>query len=200
VRKDFGPWRLTCNRQEGAPKAGVIQNLGIVENETAPFKPHPCQLFIMMRDAAAPRQTMLLSFRYRADLSNPEVSVAYITLGRPNVTYDESGQMIDLDKKQKAKGGFFRGQFASTNPGYEETKAQNVHLQLAGHNFTLPTKFCRRAHCRANYRDADVGGIGPGAKIVVRLPAAPHGQPRDVDVPTQGLDSALTELRRLSQS
>jgi hypothetical protein len=198
LRKDFGPWRLTCVRQEGAPKAGVIQNLGVVEGESAPLKPRPCQVFIMMRNEAAPSQTMLLGFRYRADLPKPDVSVAYITLGRANVIYNESGQIIDLDKKQKPKGGFFMGQFASRNPGYEETKAQDVHLQLAGQKLALPTKFCMHTHCRATYQDADVGGIGPGAKIVVHLPAAPHGRPRDVDVPSQGLDSALAELRRLS--
>jgi hypothetical protein len=202
LRKDFGPWRLTCNRQAGAPRVGVIQNLGIVEDQPAPFKPLPCQVFILMRNTAAPGQTMLLSFRYRADLPKPEVSVAYITLGKPNVIYNETGEIIDLDKKQKQKqrGGFFMGQFASRNPGYEETKAQDVHLQLPRRELALSTKFCMHGHCRAASRDADVAGIGPGSKIVVRLPGPPHGQPRVVDVPSQGLDSALAELRRVSRS
>jgi hypothetical protein len=182
---------------------GAIQNLGIVESRSKPFQPRPCSVFIMMRNESAPRQTMFLGFRYRADLPNPSVSVAYITLGKPNVIYDVSG-VIDLDKKDKkgqAKGGFYRGQFASRNRGYDETRAQDVQLQLAGHKVTLPTKICVRGRCRTDVQDADIGGIGSGAKIVVRLPGPPpHGKTREVEVPSQGLAPALAELRRLSQS
>ena len=204
LRRDFGPWRLTCLRQEGAPKVGVIQNLGIVSGSAAPLQPRPCQVFIIMRNEAAPRETMLLGFRYRADVSKPDVSIAYVTVGKPNIIYSETGELVDLDKKQdhkqKMRGGFFMGQFASRNPGYQESKAQDVHVELSGQKLTLPTKFCMRAHCRATSGGADVAGVGPGTKIVVRLPGPPRGQPRDVEVPSEGLDSALAELRRLSQS
>ena len=202
LTKEFGPWRLTCTQQATqqatTPKVGFIQNLGIVPSGKG--KPLPCQVSIRMQDEAAPGQTMSLGFRYRAGSANPDVFAFYMTLGRPNVLYTPTGQVVDLDKKQKMKGGSYMGQFASRNPGYQEAQAQEIHLQLAHQNFTLPTMHCVRGHCLAHYMEADVGGIAPGAKIVVRLPGPPHGKPRDVDVPSQGLDSALAELRRLSQS
>jgi hypothetical protein len=196
--KHFGPWRLTCTRLERAPKVGFIQNLGVVPGEQA--KPLPCQVAIRMQDEAAPLQTMILGFRYKAGSANPDVFVLYTTLGKPNIIITPFGQLVDLDKKEKVRGGGYMGQFASKNSGYQEAKAQDVYLQLPRHRFALSTATCRHAHCNARYLDADVGSIGSGAKIVVRLPAPPHGQRRDVVLPSEGLDSALVELRRLSQS
>lgn len=204
LRKDFGPWRLTCSQPQTPGKSGTTPNFPVRNfaeaGPVAPLQLRPCQVFILMRNQADPRQMMILGFRYRAGVPTPELSVLYLTLGKPNILYESSGQLVDLDKKQKAKGGFYGGQFASKNPGYQESKAQDVHVQLAGQNLTLPTRYCIRGRCRANYRGADVAGIRPGAKILVRLPGPPKGKPREVDVPSQGLDLALAELRRLSQS
>ena len=105
LTKEFGPWRLTCTQQATqqatTPKVGFIQNLGIVPSGKG--KPLPCQVSIRMQDEAAPGQTMSLGFRYRAGSANPDVFAFYMTLGRPNVLYTPTGQVVDLDKENERR-------------------------------------------------------------------------------------------------
>jgi hypothetical protein len=75
-----------------------------------------------------------------------------------------------------------------------------VGVQLGRTRLALQTRACVQAHCLARLLSVQTGAIGPGSNIVVRLPGLPHGQPRVIDVPSDGLGPALAELLRLNQS
>lgn len=199
--KEFGPWHLACiNRAQPVPKVGYIQNFGITSDQSAIGKPAPCHVFITMRERSDPRETMTLGFRYRMGVSDPDVTVMYLTENRPNARYDSSGQILDPSKDQKFRGGFFMGQREVQNSEYQETKSQDVKVQLSRQSIAIPTRLCARGHCMAALLHAPLGTVDLRSVIVVYLPGKPHAPPRLVEVPSDGLDSAIAELRRLSTS
>jgi hypothetical protein len=196
VVKEFGAWHFACLNRPGQPpppppKVGYIQNLGLTEDQTG--KQEPCHVFISMRNSAAPWQTMILNFIYRRGMDEPEFDVLYTIFGKKHVLYDTNGQIHDLTKKEKWKGGYYM------KPG-ENMQVQHeipeVAVQLGGTSLIVPTGGCVSGHCFARLLSAQTGEIGPKARITVRLPGPPHGQPREVNVPSDGLMPALAELER----
>jgi hypothetical protein len=203
--KEFGAWHLACLKgwQEHAPRVGYIENLGIVSTTDTFGKAEPCHVFIMMRDPAAPQQTMMMSFRYLTGIDAPELAVLYTTLGLRHVVYDPTGRIHDLSRKEQSKGIFFTDLThapSGENPPVQSQNIPKVEVQLGRTTLTMPTTACLSGHCFAHLRSAQTGEIGPGIRIVVRIPGRQHGQPRVVDVPADGLRAALAELGRLKAS
>ena len=201
--REFGRWHLSCIRQrQQPPKVGVIQNLGVLPNNSE--RPNPCHVFIMMQDRAAPQQTMVMSFRYRSGLPAPDLAFVYTTLGKPHVFYDRSGQVQDLSKKKLTlRGGFYRDLRKAPPEERQRIQSQDIPtigVQLGRTNLTVQTLACIRGHCFGRLRSPPMAAIGSAAKIVVRLPGPPRGRPRIVDVPTDGLNAALAELGRMNAS
>jgi hypothetical protein len=201
--REFGAWHLSCTKQaEQPPKVGFIQNLGIAPNETKRFS--PCHVFIMMRDSAVPGQTMLMNFRYRAGFTAPDLVIIYTTLDKPHVIYDRTGDIHDLSqKKVKWRGGFFRDPKKAplrANPQVQSQSIPVIGVQLGPRTLTIQTQACIKAHCFGRLMSTQTGAIGSVSRIVVRLPGPPRGQPRVIDVPADGLELALAELKRMAAS
>jgi hypothetical protein len=200
--REFGVWHLSCvKRPKEPPKVGFIENLGIVQQSNQ-SKAHPCRVFIMMRNTGDPKQMVMLMVHYGIGVGSPEIEVMYRTVYRPDVAYDPSGQILDLSKKGKAKlkGGFWRGQKLLQSPEYQEARSQDVGLQLTRKTLAIPTRLCHRGHCFARLMVVDIADLETTSKLVLRLPGKPRQPPRIVNVPTDGLRAALTELGRLSNS
>ena len=207
VVKEFGAWHLSCARRPGelpavaVPKVGYVQNFGIAQVQNG--KPDPCHVFLMMRDRSAPRQEVMIMFRYLEGSDTPDLAMIYTTLCKQQVIYDKSGHVHDLTKKEKWKGGFYTdSKFAP--PGQKlEAQSKNipeVGVQLGRDSFSIPTRACMMGRCAAHQSFSQSDAITPGIGIVIRLPGPPHGQPRIVNVPSDGLGPALAELARMRTS
>lgn len=201
--REFGDWHLACVKRRQAPegpKFGFIQNFGIAKQPSDEGKPGPCHVFIMMRNGSDPRQTVMLGVAYRIGDTAPDIMIMYPTVFKPTVIYDVTGQVIDPTKKQKVKGGFFKGQMLQNNAQYQESRSQDVAVQLARKTLVIPTRMCVRGRCFGRLTDIEPDDLASGSTIVLRLPGKPHEPPRIVDVPTDGLAPALAELGRLAAS
>lgn len=205
VVKEFGAWHYACAKsaeQSQAPKVGYIQNFGIVSSEGQYGKPEPCHVFIMMRDSAAAGQTMVMAFRYRKGIDQPQLAVIYTTSGGAHVIYDRTGQMHDLTKKEKMRGGFFRDPNRAPDEKLrvEAKQIPIVGIQLGRESVSALTTACMKGHCFARFTAIRTADFGSQSQIVVRLPALPRGKPRQIDVPAEGLATALAELARTRAS
>jgi hypothetical protein len=205
IIKEFGSWHLACLKtpDQVVPKVGYIQNFGVAQEQEKLGKPKPCHVFIMMKDPAGFRQTMLINFRYVNGFDTPELAVIYTTLGAPHVIFDPTGKMHDLTKKENWQGGFKRNIEKDPSGKTIEVKSQyipQVIIHLGAANYSLNTMACLQRHCLARLQAGQIGKVGPVSSVVVQIPGGPKGPPRVVTVPADGLDSALADLERRSAS
>jgi hypothetical protein len=199
--KEFGAWHFACLKQaQAGPKVGYIQNFGITSDQTQAGKPEPCHVFIMMRNSAAPEQTVLVAFRYLFGAPEPQLAVIYTTSDARPMLYDPSGQIHNLNSKEKMHGGFHREMETGPNGkkiSVASKNIPNVDISFGSTRVSIPIRICLRQHCIAHIMFTQPAAVGPGTDVALRLPPGLQGEPaRELTMPGDGLSTALAELQR----